>query len=674
VSTPSHLNQSSPPRSVPSPVTSRNPAGKTPVNHPTGSSSHGSKTVASTPMVQNLSQTGNTASPSANVLSFGTPSGRGLDAITPAGLNMATPSLGAAAMMPSMSELGLTASGGRRNEDEERRLKMRRVLKAIGKPKGRVSEEGIARISRRVGFANDIDAEKLTPEEKERKAGNRPISTAGNTIVIEIDLKHQVPQNVQVAYSVQTKALDEQGEKASKVLLNDLKADGAVALQAKLDRFALNLERLARLDRLSSSHINCFEALSGIYTSLRRLYDQENATVKAHFTTEEKADAEVTNHKSGKPVIHEGSKLGLALQYWTSGGASANVKENSDASHMDVDGQTDSKSEPRTEDDDRTFALSIEVEASSANLFPSLRISDAWLPESLDLSDPSTGIPWQEPAPTLLPANMAGDAMTLDGQQRLPDLRFVARPDPPLVMPYQTAMNVLAAVGVTQAPMLEMPPTQYAALALDLPSDPLEAQQGMTFSTTTKREVISRTHGQETTVEHCYTLNSAKLDWGFMLEEIPFSHPRQLVELLPTLRQWAYVTSLLRGTVKPKDTSSVSQPTSQHFNGNGTLTIESLMEDIQAEESAQAVPITIALGTTPNPTLALAFPAPRNGSNATLSLHILPNAQLSISSQQGLALGDEQAVSTKLPKLAKALEVCGDLGVWLEWLRTTLTA
>ena len=60
------------------------------------------------------------------------------------------------------------------------------------------------------------------------------------------------------------------------------------------------------------------------------------------------------------------------------------------------------------------------------------------------------------------------------------------------------------------------------------------------------RRVVSFRSGRETTVHHRYAINSAKADYGFQIDNLPFSHPRQLAELLPTLRQWASVGSLLR--------------------------------------------------------------------------------------------------------------------------------
>jgi len=602
------------------------------------------------------------------MLSFGTPNGLGIEGITPSGLNLPTPGLGGAAMMPSMSELGLTVSGAKRNEDDERRTKMRSILKSIGKPKGRVSEEGIARICRRVGFANDIDADKLKPDDP--KVGNRVITTAGNTTVIEIDLRNQVPCNVQVAYSVQSKALDEQGEKASKVLLKDLKAPDGVALQTKLDRFARNLENLARLDRLSLPGVNCFEALAGVYTSLRRLYEQEKAATKALLGgkaagSADTMDKEVMCRKSGRPMAHERNKLGLAIEYWQS--TDYDGREETEA---EADGRTRESQPLSAEKADRMFTLRIEAEAASANLYPALRISETWLPDPLDLTG-DINIPWQVPPPTFVAAD-AGD-IVIDGQQKLPDLRFIAKLEPPVVMPYQTAMNILAAVGVTQAPIMITPPSQYAALLLGQASGATGGPQSMTFSVSADREVLSYQDEQETTVRHCYTLSSVKPDWGFTLAELPFSHPRQVIELLPTLRQWACTSQLLKATFKSQALSAAQAtvPSTTDISYD-----DSLDDLLDAPPETDGVPITIALATSPTPTFDLTFPSLRtnNVTTTSISVQILPNGNVTISAQEGLLNADAADVPAKLNKLAKALESCDDLGVWLEWLRTSITA
>lgn len=103
---------------------------------------------------------------------------------------------GGQAMNISLSELGLSSTAGRRNEDEERRIKLEGVLNTLaGRPKGRdgrgarsvgmgrVSDEGVRRVGRLAGFDVEVEA-KWEGKEFE---GQRPIIVAGrNAVLIDV--------------------------------------------------------------------------------------------------------------------------------------------------------------------------------------------------------------------------------------------------------------------------------------------------------------------------------------------------------------------------------------------------------------------------------------------------------------------------------------------------------
>ncbi|EMC92429.1 hypothetical protein BAUCODRAFT_288836 [Baudoinia panamericana UAMH 10762] len=566
---PSSYRVSSPaPRSVPSPTAIRKEhAGKTPMNHPTTGSSQGSKTMGGTPMVQNPSQRGHTsASPNANLLSFGTPIGLGVEGLTPSQLNLPTPGMAGIPMSLTMSDLGMTASGGqKRNEDEERRTRMRNVLKSIGKSKGRISEEGIMRVARRAGLDNDIDSSR--------------ISIAGTKMIIDISLTSQMPHEVLVTFDTENAGLTAQADSVSKVLADDLLAKEVDTINAKLDRFAANLNRLARVDRLSSSQVNCFEALSGIYASLKRLYEQEVATASA---------LDVLREKSGRPVLHASGHIGYELAYW----------------------QQRSNLPPAHKGDDHVFRLRMSIERSAAELYPSIRISDKWLPGQLSLtaeSGTASTLPWLDPAALLITADTSVDAMATEGQQKMPDLRFTARLDPPLVLPWQVASAVLQVMGLPPPQFFVYPPAWHAMLLDPSTTTPLNVANGHPLQIT--HAVTVTRGGEEVTVHHKYELDVARNDGGYVLEALPFSHPRQLVELLPTLRQWACFGSL----------------------------VEQILQTIPFATHEDATNGSIADINRPNPVKA--------------------------DEEQGSAGAEDK-------RLAKALDACGDIGVWIEWLRS----
>lgn len=608
------------------------------------------------------------------MLGLGTPSGLGIEGATPAGLTGLTgltPALGGTQMMHTMSDLGLTPSGGKRNEDEERRFKMRKILQKIGKARGHVNEESIARLARRVGFANDIDAEKLTPEEKERKVGNRSISTAGNAIVIDTDMKNDIPQSVQVMYITESKALQEHGARTGEVLLQDLKSPDGVQLNAKLDRFAMNLERLARLDRLSAGGVNCFEAIAGLYESLRRLYEQEKAAAKALLKDDDsdadkKADMEVMCKRSGKPLIHADRQIGVEIAYWqnnryTSG---ASGKEQ-DGDKMDVDGKD--ANEDAIHKDDETFKLRIEVERCPSAVYPPLRISEGWVPDPLESATDDLGtVPWQDP-PQTYTTNNGNDNMINTGQQQLPDLRFVARFDPPITVPSLTAMNIQNVIG-TPVPYSMM--QQYSALLLEPNSLPLGQLEP--FKMSAAQSVLSYKDGQEITVQHDYRLENSKPDFGTKIESLPFSHPRQLVELLPTLRQWACVGSLLETTFAGGHENRET-PSNGMLGMNGNARLDTLLEQ-PTSASNDALPVSLSLATAPTASLGIMFPTADDGSVCNVNIEVQPNADITVTDREGIYFNTNLAKTEETRKseerLAKVLDVCGDLGVWVEWVRT----
>jgi len=615
-------------------------------------------------MVQSLSQTGNaanSASPIASAMCFGTPIGLGVEGITPGQLNIATPALGSAAMALSMSDLGMTTSGGqKRNEDEERRAKMRRVLKTIGQSHGRVCEEGIARVSRRVGFTFDYSF-----SEREKAPGDRVVSLGGKKIAVDVDLKKQVPQAVQVLLDTENKNLEESAASIGKVLLKDLRSDDDVAFHAKLDRFATNLDRLAHIDRSSSSGVNCFEALSGVYTSLRRLYEQESKLTK---------ELDVIRKKSGKPVLHARGKIGLEIEYWL---PSAHIDPCAEAPNA-VEGHIDDR-----------YRLDINVEPLPAGSYPtvnSFRISDNWLPDPLELPSAESGdsIPWQEPPPTFTSPGSSGGNLALGGEQKLPDLRFTAKLKPPILVPWQVAIAILTSCGSPNPQIFVMPPAWHTAVINPTSTMPCN-DAAAAASISSERTVLVRcNNGVETEVVHQYFLDVSKTaDASYKIEELPFSHPRQLIAALPVLRQWAWLGSLLSDvfTVDTQHPSHSDESTAKHEKSTSEqpISLTDLLTPPAAPQTlfASKTPISISLVTSPIPTISLNFPTGAVNKLDNICVQVLPNAELVVTSQEGSTrqsdgeLMDDSPISNsdEISRMKLALEACGNLSVWIEWLR-----
>ncbi|KAK3678910.1 hypothetical protein LTR78_001363 [Recurvomyces mirabilis] len=647
VSTPAHLGQPSPaPRSVPSPAALRkDQAGRTPLNHPTTGSTS-SKTIGSTPMLHSLSQQGNTvgSSPGANMLSFGTPIGLGVEGITPSQLNMHTPALNSIPMSLTMSDLGVPAGGAiqKRDEDNERKRKMRKVLKGIGQRSGSVSEEGILRVSRRVGFDNTA--------EDNKPVGSRSLTMAGKKMLVDVKLNNHEVENVGVIFdTAEGTPLSDQAPGLAKVLSQSLQSAGNARADAELDLFAANLGRLAKIDKLSSQHLNCFEALSGIYTSLDRLHEHEVAM---------SSDVDVLRKKSGRPTLHASNRVGVSIAYWQLPRPSLSRGDQYSVSN-------------------EVHNLDLGVERSSGGMYPPLRVSENWLPDSIELPADTSDhtIPWQDPPPNLVPAIAGGDAMAVDGQESLPELRFIAKLRSPVLLPWQGAVNVLQAVGM-QPPQLFVYPPAWHTLLLD-PSSTTPFNAGGGSYIVSEQTVLSMHGDLDGESTHIYTLDVAKPDGGYMLEELPFSHPRQLVELLPTLRQWVYFGSLIKDLF---DTSAAVPANGQPVQTEirkltpgplPALTLAELLTPPTTPGTDDPLRVSVSLATTPMPTLSLTFPSRKPGAtcNVTLQIHVNGNVVVThhsrmTSDAHTASVSDDAARE----KLAAALEQCGDLGVWIEWL------
>jgi hypothetical protein len=234
-----------------------------------------------------------------------------------------------------------------------------------------------------------------------------------------------------------------------------------------------------------------------------------------------------------------------------------------------------------------------------------------------------------------------------------------------------TAVNIQTALGT---PAVYSTFQQYAEMLLGS-AVPLGQQKSFTMSA--KQSVLSYKDGEETTVQHLYKLENSRPDFGTRIEQLPFSHPRQLVELLPTLRQWACVGSLLKATFSNHQEDNV-QATSNGLNGTtGDASDDSELSDLLIAldtGSTDAIQVNISLATAPTPSLGITFPTSSDVGVANINIEVHANADITVTNRESI-LADANAIKTEAmrqqeQRLAKALDVCGELGVWVEWVRT----
>ncbi|KAF2151479.1 hypothetical protein K461DRAFT_173718 [Myriangium duriaei CBS 260.36] len=686
------------PRSVPSPALSRahpvSQAVRTP--QPTGFTKGG------TAMVPSLSQTSMASGSSGRGQGLGILGSGGIkhEGVSPAMLGVSGVSSVAGTSnllsfaspnaMAALDGLGMGAPGmsmglsdmgrGKRDEDEERRRKVTNILgKLSGKEKieagsgmGRISDEGVRRVGRWAGFDVDIER-KYQGKDWE---GQRPIIIAGrNAMLIDVAFEDNAVSKVDVAFTSEDENVAAHQADAAKVLKEDLTAPvGVAAINTRLDRFASNLEALARLDKLSSANVNCVEAVTGVYASLKRLYEHEKKAAETIIggdvkDRQQKIEDEVTCRKSGRPAMHAHRRIGLSLDYWIISQATTvpSLKPSNDTMDVDTDTDTSDSSKPLTSD---IYSLEITVQPTDPTSFPPIRITKDWLTPSITkpptLEGPDLLLPettdWLDPPP--LP----------DSEPQ--EVRFVARLHPPIVLPYAVASHLLTSTG-SPAPTVDHA-SSYEATLLSLGDTPAVRSRAVTLP-----------GGQE--VQQRFALHVPKQELAYTLTEIPFAHPRQVVEALPVLRQWACLGRILRTAFLPVlgEDGETGPVAVVKEGGRKKIALDALLAGGDGTGDGRAVDVSLSTGAAASlgtlggemalmglgmgPSLGVFFSAPglegKGEELKTLTLRVVPGGEVLVSGKgEGGTMEVEEG--KKVEELGRALRVAGwDLGVWVEWVR-----
>ena len=316
---------------------------------------------------------------------------------------------------------------------------------------------------------------------------------------------------------------------------------GVAAINSSLSKFGANLERLAKLDRLSvAPTLNCYEAITGIHKSLQKLYDYEFNQVKERFSRKRKRhindddqiEREVLCKKSGRPTMHASRTVGLKVDYWMRQRLVGREEE---------DIGTQNEKEDKHQKGPRghhLWSMVIECESSPAELYRSIRVSDQWISDKVE-ADPNdvfstsagSSIDWQDPPPTLVDSSR-GESIE-SGIGNAPNVRFVAKLQPPVVVPLQVAYEIYSSV---EASLNQESLTLLDELLLPRGSNEAPAMDGETRQISNQKSVQVYNKTIISTASHHYSTYILKQDYGRVIDEIPFYHPRQLIAILPVGR------------------------------------------------------------------------------------------------------------------------------------------
>ncbi|KAL2269130.1 hypothetical protein VTJ83DRAFT_3976 [Remersonia thermophila] len=578
------------------------------------------------------------------------------------------------------------------SSEEDKAMRLDWVISTLSRSKGLVSEAGLERLAKKLEL-------EFMWEKGIGSDDKKTLIIAGSALELLIEFSNNVVQLVTLSFPDSTEIVNKHAGAASEILSKGLQlVEGQSPLTKSLDRFAANFERLAMLDKLSiNPGLNMFEAVAGIYESLCRLHAWELQRARSeHPAVAEKGDKHLTNlvmcTKSGKPAMNERGRVGMAIDYWK------------EERFLVLDGALAT----RAADKDRIWTILIGCARLGGLDVSPVRISESWIgpdvvkvPLEGELETEGPIIDWMEPEATFVPASEQAKADPMQDSpllgHRLPDAAFQAIFDPPVPMPSDLWFGIRR-LGCVLTPDLPKENATFDSLVLagrNLP--PL--QESKTISHKKMTSYVAAGETKISLASHAYTLHVDDAVFGRTVSEILFSHPQQLITILPYLRQYIFLATLLKRsfqeTSDPSDLlgpaekqSSASPGTPQPTTTTKTVTTnasdyESLMSDDPAtptfnaadgaNSEGSALPIDVDLSITPDgPSLRVVFPF-RDSQTAHVTLEIEQNGHVRVAAQDVLdernatAPGGRQRTPEDLGALLERLE---DLGKWVEFVRT----
>ncbi|KAI1499846.1 mediator of RNA polymerase II transcription subunit 1-domain-containing protein [Biscogniauxia marginata] len=583
--------------------------------------------------------------------------------------------------LDNLSVGGLVANAGRTDE-EDRKKRMDAVIDALwNQDSGRVSNKGLDRLAVHLGL------ERLWEPGPSGAENDKILIIAGQTIAVEVGITNHVVHSASLTFSEPAPSLEKHVEKASAILLKDLAlAPGQSPLTKKLTQFKANLDRLATLDKLSVlPGLNCHEAIAGVWESLEKLYrwdieklrqDPELAGKPEHSLC---VFALCTRH--GCPLMHTRGRIGLSLDYW---------KERRKIPSTTVD-----------REDLRTWAILIECAAASSMVYNSIRVSDKWIGPNIEkpdftdeemISAPGPFLDWLEPPNTLLPASEEPKAEgglehnTALSDPKPPDVVFMATFDPPVVVPHGVAMEIYK-ISATNAPLSNV---TFDALLFPIvdgstydPSEPRE----MTYTQTVPNLAnVKRGQHEPELKAHKNTLFIDKPVYGQIMNQVPFAHPKDLVSMLPLLRQYAFLSLLLNNSFKPKGTPTAPEADAENNKGPTIRTVRDEFSLFMSEANATGnntpsdlLKMDIVLTAHPVPRLQLVFPFKTFTANINLEIQIggkvhIVSDNIFPTTEEATKANEESQATGKgkqydAKQWAKMLEQVEDIGIWVEYIK-----
>jgi hypothetical protein len=629
---------SSPPRSAPSPAflatINQQKSGKTPYKQP-GSSVNTPTAAAMINTPSALSQgigSSPLTMPEQQDKARGVLSNAGTPGLAGLALTLPTPNL----------QFDITAGVQAPTGEELATHKEKQMANMLGARWGWVSQEGVERCAKRVGL------ECLWEDDSE---GKRTLNIAGQMILIELDWIGQRVADVRLDLpGAEAKTTVGRG---AETLKQNLTGDGGHFVP--LERFASNLSVLARLDQLSKEGVSCFEALEGVHGSLKRIWEWELKMYDGQASKQASVETKVLSQGSGRPSMHTGGTLGLRVDYWLDKRLVTSKKR-----------KLEDEAESSLNKKAKRWALSLECETTTP-AYPPIRLSNKWVSDAVEKPNAtdavskaasfSNMIDWLEPAQSFS-ATDGGEADPIAMIESLPKARFIAKLNPPVILPYQTADEMLKLLG---QPIGNPEYMSYSEFLF--PKSP-------TKGSVQRQRIIPGPGGQHSVN---ISLSLPPQAWARKLVEVPFVHPKDLILILPILRQWAFIGRLLQQSLGI-DAATASNATQDRkpltrkgqTKRNEPLTPPSDTDSDEEPELEDARPeqhteISLGLSFEALPAANLQWQIVSPGKTPKSGeFRVLPNAAI----EAGLQNGSEDWCK----RLESVFEISEDFGVLSDWI------
>ncbi|KAF7563427.1 hypothetical protein G7046_g661 [Stylonectria norvegica] len=581
---------------------------------------------------------------------------------------------------------GLGSLGAMGGEDDKMK-RLEDILAIMNKKKGLVSEAGLERLAQRVGL--DFISEEQTGANGRKK---RTLVIAGSAIQLDIDLDNNIVEKISLAFPESSISVTRHVDAANQILLKDLKLlPNQSPLTKTLDEFAANLERLATLDKLSIiPGLDCHEALAGIYVSLEKLHQWDIARLREEPGMGDKPNSVLSAiamcTKHGYPVMHSRGRVGLALQYWRERRLvpPANEKMASFAAK-----------------EEKVWSLLIGCAAIDGLLPhppPPVKVSENWISKEIIVQDEPSMDPkkpildWQEPENLVLPPsedNKDAGRETLQpdlSTARVPEVMFTVSFDPPVILPQNDWIRLHAYAAQDAPPVFGYPPTFDSLFFPVPPGSPQDPSELRAIHRQRSLRVIGK-DGKVSTTSHRNSLFIYKQIYSQVVTGLSFSHPRQLINMLSLLRQYAFISTLLENSFGSQTKELVKETPSGPAATTGpktnTITTKDELLNLQIAtttkvdaSSEESLEVDVNLVVHPTPHLTVVFPF--RDSTANIAFKILDDGVVEITDENVIPTeGDRDGGKWKGKEVTRAdlgrlLELMEDICKWAEWICTRL--